>query len=259
MSDLRGKKVIITGGTHGIGEETARLFNSQGASVLIVGRDEKKAKYIMGQPDGKGIEFRKCDLSDRLQLIELSEWIGQSDQTFDVLINNASKNSRYSVLDLSMDEWDNMMSLNLTSVLMLSKHFAKNLIKKKRGGHIINIGAVQSFFPLDSSFAYSTVKGALRSITKSMAVDLSPYGILVTLVMPGPIYAKADENEAPEDLNKRAATLIGRMGRKIEVAKLLSFLASDDNSFMTGNEIIIDGGRTISRKPDPSEIKDDVI
>ena len=133
------------------------------------------------------------------------------------------------------------------------------MIKKKRGGHIINIGAVQSFFPLDSSFAYSTVKGALRSITKSMAVDLSPYGILVTLVMPGPIYAKADESVAPEDLNKRAATLIGRMGRKIEVAKLLSFLASDDNSFMTGNEIIIDGGRTISRKPDPSEIKDDVI
>uniref|UniRef100_UPI00261695A6 SDR family NAD(P)-dependent oxidoreductase n=1 Tax=Ferroplasma sp. TaxID=2591003 RepID=UPI00261695A6 len=116
------------------------------------------------------------------------------------------------------------------------------------------IGAVQSITPLKSSLAYAAVKGALRSITKSLAVDLGEHNILCTLVMPGPIYAKTDNEVPPQNLDSRAATLLQRMGRKIEVANLLKFLASDENSFMTGNEIIIDGGRVISRKPDPDEI-----
>ena len=209
MIELNGKNVIITGGTHGIGETTAVLFSKLGASVWIVGRNESKGREIESKsPDGR-IKFLKCDLSVRSQVEDLGRWIESSDVVFDVLI--------------------------------------------------INIGAIQSFYPLDSSLAYSAVKGALRSMTKSMAVDLGRYGILVTLVMPGPIYAKADEEDVPEDLDKRAATLIGRMGRKIEVAKLLAFLSSDDNTFMTGNEIIIDGGRSISRKPDPEEIEKNII
>lgn len=259
MIDLKNKHVIITGGTHGIGETTAKLFADLGGSVLIIGRDNERASQIIRESKGGDITFRKCDLSNRKEVASLIEWIDRSGEIFDVLINNASRNSRYSVLDISLSEWDSMLQLNLTSVLMLSMHFANKLKDSHKTGKIINIGAVQSFFPLDSSFAYSAVKGALRSMTKSMAVDLAPYGVLVSLVMPGPIYAKAGEDKAPSDLDSRSATLLGRMGEKIEVAKLLAFLASDENSFMTGNEIVIDGGRTISRKPDPIEIKEDVI
>ena len=254
---LEGKIVIITGGTHGIGEETALLFASKGANVTIVGRDENKASDIMKR--SKGIEFLKCDMSDRKQLLELCKKIETRFDHVDVLINNASRNSRFSVLNLEVEEWDKMLELNMTSIFLLTKTVASKMVKNGTGGKIINIGAVQSFFPLDSSFSYSSVKGALRSMTKSMAVDLSPHGILVTLVMPGPIYAKADSDEPSKDLDMRAATLVGRMGRKLEVAELLEFLSSDRNTFMTGNEIVIDGGRTISRKPDPSEIKEDVI
>lgn len=259
MIDLRNKHVIITGGTHGIGETTAKLFSDLGCSVLIVGRDNERAGQIIRESKGGNISFRKCDLSNRREVESLVGWIDNLGEIFDVLINNASRNSRYSVLDISLSEWDSMIQLNLTSVLLLSKHFAKKLKDNHKKGKIINIGAVQSFFPLDSSLAYSAVKGALRSMTKSMAVDLAPFGILVSLVMPGPIYAKAGDDKAPPDLDSRSATLLGRMGEKLEVAKLLAFLASDDNSFMTGNEIVIDGGRTISRKPDPIEIKEDVI
>lgn len=255
---LEGKTVIITGGTHGIGEETALLFAERGAKVVIVGRDENRAREIFAKSHKK-IDFIKCDLSQREQVLNLCNQINQKYDKVHVLINNASRNSRFSVLDIDLGEWDKMVELNLTSVLILTKHVAMNMIKSKIKGKIINIGAVQSFFPLDSSYAYSTVKGALRSMTKSMAVDLSPHGILVTLVMPGPIYAKADSDEPGNDLDSRAATLLGRMGRKSEVAELLEFISSDRNSFMTGNEIIIDGGRTISRKPDPSEIKEDMI
>ncbi len=255
---LDGKIVIITGGTHGIGEETAILFASRGAKVAIVGRDENKASEIVKQAKGN-IEFLKCDLSDRKQLLDLCRTIDTKFPSVDVLINNASRNSRFSVLNLEVEEWDRMLELNMTSVFLLTKTVANKMVKNGIRGRIINIGAVQSFFPLDSSFSYSSVKGALRSMTKSMAVDLSPHGILVTLVMPGPIYAKADSDEPSHDLDSRAATLVGRMGRKSEVAELLEFLSSDRNTFMTGNEIVIDGGRTISRKPDPSEIKEDVI
>ncbi|MEM0050677.1 MAG: SDR family oxidoreductase [Nitrososphaeria archaeon] len=250
---LQDKTVIITGGTHGIGEETALLFASRGARVLIIGRDENKASRIIAQSQGK-IEFLKCDLSDREQVLKLCRTIEQKYDKVHVLINNASRNSRFNVLNLELDEWDKMIELNMTSVFLLTKTVASKMIKSGIKGKIINVGAVQSFFPLESSFAYSTVKGAMRSMTKSMAVDLAPYGILVTLVMPGPIYTKAESNEPGIDLDSRAATLVGRMGRKSEVAELLEFLSSDRNTFMTGNEIIIDGGRTISRKPDPAEI-----
>ncbi len=89
-------------------------------------------------------------------------------------------------------------------------------------------------------------------MTRSMAVDLGKYGIQVITVLPGPIYSK--DNEPPASLDERAATLLGRMGRTIEASYLLAFLASDLNTFITGTEIVIDGGRLISRKPDPEEI-----
>ena len=227
---VEGKTIIVTGGTHGIGEETARFLAARGANVVIVGRDEQKASIIVNESKGK-IAFLKCDLSDRKQILELCKTIENRFDKVDVLINNASKNSRYSVLNLDLDEWDKMIELNMTSVLYLTKTVALKMINSGTQGRIINIGAVQSFFPLDSSFAYSAVKGAMRAMTKSMAVDLSPHGILVTLVMPGPIYAKADSDEPSKDLDSRAATLLGRMGRKREIAELLEFLSSDRNSF----------------------------
>ena len=172
----------------------------------------------------------------------------------DILINNASRSSRYSVLDLKEEEWKSLLTLNLTSPFVLSKATASNMINHRIKGKIINIGAVQSQLPLTNSFAYSTTKGGLLAMTRSMAVDLSKYGILVTAVLPGPIYVGDAGDEPPEEYDKTSSTLIRRMGRKIEVAKLLLFLSSDDNSFMTGNSIIIDGGRTVSRRCDPIQI-----
>ncbi|MEM0156295.1 MAG: SDR family oxidoreductase [Thermoplasmataceae archaeon] len=259
MQNLQHKNVIVTGGTHGIGERTARYFSELGANVLIIGRDETQAQKIIEASPAGSIKFVKCELSVRTEVLRLVDRISREDTVYDILINNASRNSRFNILNIKEDEWDSMLELNLTVPMLLSRCVAQKLIRNNKPGHIINIGAVQSFFPLDSSLAYSTVKGGLRSLTKSMAVDLAPYGILVTLVMPGPIYAKGSGDTPSPELDSRSAALIPRMGRTIEVAKLLAFLASDDNSFMTGNEIIIDGGRTVSRKPDPEEIKEDVI
>ncbi|AAK42782.1 SDR family oxidoreductase [Saccharolobus solfataricus] len=243
--DLSGKVCLITGGTSGIGLKTAELFSKLGANVYVIGRRE--ANFL-----SKNIYFKKVDLTRREDVLSFIEWYEKNVGTIHVLINNASQNSRYSVLDIPIKEWDEMISLNLTAPFLLSRMAAKLMIKRGIKGKIINISAIQSKFPLERSFAYVTTKGGLISMGRSLAVDLGKYGIQVITVLPGPIYSKDDE--PPASLDKRAATLLGRMGRMIEISHLLAFLASDLNSFITGTEIIIDGGRIISRKPDPEEI-----
>ena len=249
--DLTGKVCIITGATHGIGFQTAKLFAELGARVIAIGRDTSRGEELVENYKNR-IIFRRCDLSNRDQLTELIQWINTNLERVDVLINNASRNSRYSVLNITLTEWDSMVELNLTAPIFLAQAVANKMIKNGIKGKIINVGAIQALYPLESSLAYVTTKGGLMSATRSIAVDLGKHGIQAITVLPGPIYNR--DTVVPEDLDKRAATLLGRMGRTNEVAKLLAFLASDDNSFMTGNEIRIDGGRLISRKPDPTEI-----
>ncbi len=253
---LKDKRIIITGATHGIGEITTKLFSELGAYVYAIGRDELKGKELEEKYPNK-IKFYKVDLTNQQDVLNFIKTYEKEVGVVDVLINNASRNSRYSVLDITLDEWNSMIALNLTAPFLLSQMAARLMIKNGIKGKIINVAAIQAHFPLENSFAYVTTKGGLISMTRSLAVDLGKYGIQVITVTPGPIYSKSEE--VPEDLDRRAATLLGRMGRMIEVARLLAFLASDLNSFITGEEIIIDGGRIISRKPDPEEITKGIV
>jgi NAD(P)-dependent dehydrogenase (short-subunit alcohol dehydrogenase family) len=241
---LKGKTCLITGGTHGIGLVTAKLFAELGAQVIALGRNirEKNDK----------IQFVKVDLTSRSELLSFIDWYKKEIGKIDCLINNASVNSRYSILNVTLEEWDRIIALELTAPMLLSKMAAELMIKNGTKGKIINVAAIQAHYPLPESLPYVTVKGGLISMTKSLAVDLGKYGIQVIAVVPGPIYTKGET--VPESLDKRAATLLGRMGRPIEAAYLLAFLVSDYNTFITGSEIFIDGGRIISRKPDPEEI-----
>jgi glucose 1-dehydrogenase len=252
---LAGKTCVITGGTSGLGEATARLFARSGARVLITGLEEERGRRI--EASTKNIKFRAANLEDRSETLGLIDWLDSNCERVDVLISNASRNSRHSLTDISQDEWDRMVHINLSAPFLLSNWAARRMIKTKTEGRIIIIGAIQAFSPLESSFAYVTTKGGLISMVRSMAVDLGPYGILATAVLPGSFYVK--EGEPPGSLDARAATLVRRMGRPIEIARVLAFLASDNNSFMTGNMIIVDGGRVISRRPDPDEIRLDEL
>ncbi|WP_338604366.1 SDR family oxidoreductase [Sulfolobus tengchongensis] len=242
--DLSGKVCLITGGTSGIGLKTVDLFTKLNATVYVI---DKKEGILPNN-----VHFEKVDLANRKELLNFIEWYEKNVGEIHVLINNASRNSRFSVLDTTLEEWDEMINLNLTAQFLLSKMAARLMIKNKTKGKIINISAIQSKFPLENSFPYVTTKGGQISMSRSMAVDLGKYGIQVITVLPGSIYSKNDEPSL--DLDKRAATLLGRMGRTSEIAYLLAFLASDLNTFIMGTEIVIDGGRLISRKPDPEEI-----
>jgi NAD(P)-dependent dehydrogenase (short-subunit alcohol dehydrogenase family) len=250
LADLTNKRCLITGGTRGIGEATARLFEERGAEVVIIGRDRRRGEMI--QKESKKIKYRQVDLENLDNVRAFLHWFDSEYGRLDILINNASRDSRYTLLDIPMEEWDSMIKLNLTSPYLICKSAAQKMISQDTKGKIILVGAIQAFYPLERSFGYVATKGGLISMMKSMAVDLGKFGIQVIALLPGPIYIK--DGEVPASLDQRAAPLLGRMGRKDEVAKVLAFLASDDNSFMTGNYVIVDGGRIISRKADPIEI-----
>jgi len=251
IDSMENKTCVITGGTRGLGEATAKLFAKLGARVLITGRDEERGQRI--QSNFTGITFRRADLEDRKDVIDLVKWLDQNFGSVDVLISNAARNSRYDLLNVELEEWDRMLGLLLTAPFLLSRWAAKRMIAEKKKGKIIIIGAIQAMSPLERSFAYATCKGGLISMVRSMAVDLGRHGIQAFAVLPGPFYIR--DEPMPEGLDSRAASLLGRMGRPSEMAKLLAFLASDNNSFMTGNTIVVDGGRLINRKADPQEIQ----
>ena len=253
LGSLAGKKCLITGGTRGIGEATARMFESLGAEeVLIVGRDKERGGKIAGASER--IKYRQADLEDPESVRGFVRWLDSDHAPLDVVVSNASRDSRYNVLDIELEEWEKMVSLNMTSPFLICQSAARKMVREKIRGKIILVGAIQALFPLQDSFAYVSTKGGVISMMKSMASDLAKYGIQVLSVLPGPIYIK--DGEVPPSLDGRAAPLLGRMGRKEEVAKVIAFLASDDNSFITGSYVVVDGGRLISRKPDPSEISD---
>jgi glucose 1-dehydrogenase len=256
LADLTNKRCLITGGTKGIGEATARVFENLGADqVLIIGRDKERGERI--ERESKVIKYRQVDLESLDSVKKFIEWFQSDFGRIDILISNASRDSRFTILDIPMDEWEGLVKLNLTSPYLICKSAAQKMINDKVKGKIILVGAIQALYPLERSFAYVTTKGGALSMMKSMASDLGKYGIQVLAVLPGPVYIKGDS--VPPSLDQRAATLLGRMGRREEVAKVLAFLASDDNTFMTGNYVMVDGGRIISRKPDPVEISEQLI
>lgn len=255
LGDLSGKRCLITGGTRGIGEATAKLFEELNAEeVLIIGRNRQKGESI--QEQSRVIKYRQVDLEDPASVQNFVKWLEVDFGRIDILVSNASRDSRYTVLDVPFEEWERMVRLNLTSPFLISRCAAQKMVNQGHGGKIILVGAIQALFPLERSFAYVTTKGGVISMMKSMASDLGKYGIQVMGVLPGPIYIKGDK--VPESLDKRAATLLGRMGRMKEVARVIAFLASDDNSFISGSYVIVDGGRLISRRPDPVEISESV-
>jgi glucose 1-dehydrogenase len=255
IETLDGKNCVITGGTRGLGEATAKIFAKLGANVLITGRDEDRGNRI--QRSIKGITFHKADLEKRQDILDLVDWLDKNFGEVDVLISNAGRSSRFDLMSLEIQEWDKMQNLLLTAPFLLSRWAARRMIEKQKAGKILIVGAIQAISPLDRSFAYSTCKGGLISMVRSMAVDLGRYGILVTGVLPGPIYVK-DEPISPE-FDASAATVLGRMGRPSEFGKVVAFLASDNNTFMTGNVVVVDGGRLVSRKPDPTEIQTEFL
>jgi NAD(P)-dependent dehydrogenase (short-subunit alcohol dehydrogenase family) len=241
---LKGKVAIVTGGGHGMGKAEARLFAKEGAKVVVADILAEQAEVVAADiraGSGEAIAVRTDVTSepDWLALIRrtVSTW-----GRLDILVNNAGI-SGSSVGDPdALEGWNRIIAVNQTSVFLGTKLAAEQMARNG-GGSIVNISSIMGFVGGDSGHpAYGASKGAVRIYTKAAAVRYGPRGVRVNSVHPGympPMLNATNQNLRAE---KIALTPLRRLGEPIEVAYGVLFLASDEASFVTGSELVIDGG-----------------
>ena len=243
---LQGKVAIITGGARGMGAEEARLFAREGAKVVIadVLDDEgKQTEELIATAAGEATYIHHDVTSEASWQGLIGETVSRHGR-LDILINNAGISSGSQGDPLDTDGWLRIMDVNATGVFLGSKHAVLQM-QKNGGGSIVNISSIMGFVGGEGGHpAYHASKGAVRIFTKAMAVKYGPEGIRVNSVHPGfmpPMRSNQSVDSAMRDEQVRL-TPLRRTGETIEVAYGVLFLASDEASFVTGTELVIDGG-----------------
>lgn len=252
MNRVKGKVAIITGGAGGLGKAHALLLAKEGARVVVTDTDDAQGKKVADEINKQGGEaiFIKHDVSKE---IEWNRVISETLERFgklDILVNNAGVNLWKRIEDTSLEEWRWLMSVNLDGVFLGTK-YAMGAMKRSGGGSIINISSVAGIVGTLDTSAYHASKGGVRIFTKAAALECSKagydYNIRVNSVHPGVIKTRMVE-ELLNDEEKRKTALswhpIGHFGEPEDIAYGVLYLASDESKFITGAELVIDGGWT---------------
>lgn len=254
MRRLEGKVGLITGGGSGIGRATALLFAKEGAKVSVVDIDSKEgAKTVRMIKDASGEAiFLQADVSEA---VDAQSMIGKTVEKYgklDILFNNAGIVKFGSITEMSEEEWNKIMDINLKGVFLGTKYAIPQMIKQG-GGVIINTASECAISGFPTMSAYSASKAGVYIFTKVAAIELVRYNIRVNSVSPARIYTPMHESiwkELPrEEAERQRKKLdqsipLGRMGTPEEVANAVLFLASDEASFITGADLPVDGGTT---------------
>lgn len=249
---LEGKTALITGGGDGIGRATALLFCEEGANVGIMGRTESRLNDAVKDAKGPGkITAFQGDVSKEQDVKRVVNEFYKKYGKIDILFNNAGIYEAGSVVTTPMEVWDRTMDINVKGVFLVSKYVVP-IMAKHGGGSIINNSSVLGIVGMENCVAYNASKGAVRQITKSMALDHANDNIRVNSVCPGYIKTKMDPEfmgnppDADEQLDKIAAEMIPlvRRAEAVEVGHAVLYLASDDARYVTGSDLVIDGGWT---------------
>ncbi len=248
MKRLENKVAIITGAAKGMGKEEAILFAKEGAKVVVADILKDEAELVANEIIKNGGEALgyKLDVSKAKDWKKLAEDIEEKWGKVDVLVNNAGILSLAGIEDADEDEWDKIMNINAKSVFLGIKYILP-LIKKTKNGSIINISSIYGLIGSGAAVAYHASKGASRLLTKTVAAELAKYNIRVNSIHPGIIRTQMVQDFLKDEESTRqilGTTVLGRPAEAIEVAYGALFLASDESSYMTGSELVIDGGYT---------------
>ena len=248
MGRLAGKSCLISGGAKGLGAAQARLFASEGARVTVGDILESEAARVVDELSGSGAD----SLLVRLDVTSEGDWSRAVDAVMeefgalDVLVNNAGIYNRALAEETTLEEWDQVMSVNATGVF-LGTRAAIPAMRRSGGGSIVNMSSVAGLVGSRTQTVYNASKGAVRLLTKSTAVQYALEGIRANSVHPGVIetdmLSEVLRNE-DERATRIASTPIPRFGTPEDVAHGVLFLASDESSYVTGAELVIDGGLT---------------
>jgi glucose 1-dehydrogenase len=247
---LKDKVAIITGATKGIGLACAQEFAREGARVVLSGRTESRGEAAAEEIRAGGGDalFVRCDVSEKAEVDALVQATVKQFGQIDVVVNNAGVNHSAKFFDISEEDWDWVMSVDLKGTFLLSQAAARVMVEKGTPGVIVNLSSVMAVLALADQVPYCAAKGGVNQLTKALALALADYGIRVNAIGPGPVLTELMQRVV-HNKEKEAELLsrlpIGRIAECREIARVAVFLASDDSSFFTGQCLYPDGGRMI--------------
>ena len=245
--------VLVTGGASGIGERVAHGFAAEGAVVAVADRDQKGAERVaaaVAKAGGKAHAF-ELDVTDPKAVTTFVDTAAKRLGRLDALVNCAGVREIVPVLDLSLEEWNRVMGVNVTGTFLCSQAFGRAMVAAKRSGAIVNIASTLGVTATPSRAAYTASKHAVIGLTREMSLELGEKGIRVNAVGPGVIRTPLTERyfqDAAQAERIKDIHALGRWGEPDEIARAILFLASSDASFCTGTTLMVDGGWTAGRK-----------
>jgi 2-dehydro-3-deoxy-D-gluconate 5-dehydrogenase len=246
LLDLRDKVAVVTGGAAGIGLAIATRLAEAGAAVTIADRDDETAAVAVKELTERGYDVAAVtgDIADPADVARVFERAGD----VDILVNNAGIYPFRPVLDMAPEDFERVLRVNLEGVFLCSQHAARLMVARGRGGRIINVTSIDALHPSSLGLAhYDASKHGVWGFTKNLALELAPHRIWVNAIAPGGIATPGTTAAPGSDAAAVAAEFatripMGRMGDPDDIGKVALFLASDLASYLTGSQIVVDGG-----------------
>jgi 3-oxoacyl-[acyl-carrier protein] reductase len=251
MRGLQGKRVLISGGSSGIGLATAQRFLEEGTRVFLAGLDRREVDSALAglRPSGE-VYGLACDVSLDGDVARMVEAAHRALGGIDVLVNNAGTARRDPFLAIAAGDWDRIIAVNLRGMFLVAQAVSRHMVERGGGGVIINMSSTNGLAGEEDYAHYNASKGGVLLLTKTMAVELGNQGIRVNALCPGYIRTPLNETISNsvggagfETAYARERIPLGRAGQPDEVAAAYAFLASDDASFIHGAALVIDGGQ----------------
>jgi NAD(P)-dependent dehydrogenase (short-subunit alcohol dehydrogenase family) len=247
---LKGKVALVTGGSMGIGEAVAERFAQEGAKIVITGRNQENLERTVHNISAAGGEIIGVngDVQYAQDVRRMVEETLSLYNKIDVLVNNAGVCSPAPFLELSEEEWDRHMAINLKGTFLVGQLVSREMVKQGSGGSIINMSSVNGLAAEADQAHYNATKGGINLLSMSMALELAPLGIRVNALCPGFIETRLTKPliDNPDAIGRYLKTIpMGRVGTPEDIAAAAMFLASDDSVYMTGHCMVVDGGQLI--------------
>lgn len=258
LTSIKNKSVIVTGGSKGIGKGIASVFAKQGAKVMIAARGEEAAKQTVNEINTHGgiADYYLCDVSSWEQVQALVKYTEDTFGSVDILCANAGTFPQKKIIDLTPEDWDDIMSANLKSTFLCVKACIPQFEKQGKGRVVVTSSITGPITGYPGWSHYGATKAGQLGFMKTAAMELARYNTTINAVMPGNIYTEGLADLGEEYLNSMAAAIpLKRLGAVEDIANAALFFAADEAAYITGQQIVVDGGQTL---PECMEAVDEI-